>query len=62
VAPVDEDAWRKCGPQLASADTTFCLSDDDPTRLHAFPLVLALQSESSVRFVITLPARNHVVS
>ena len=29
-------------------------SDDDPTRLHVFPLAVAPQSESSVRFVITL--------
>jgi hypothetical protein len=50
-SPVD---MAECAPQLASAVTTFCLSDDDPSRLHVFPLVVDPQSASSVRFVITL--------
>ena len=51
LSPVD---MTECAPQLASAVTTFCLSADDPSRLHAFPLVMDPQSPSSVRFVITL--------
>jgi hypothetical protein len=51
LSPVDMEA---CAPLLASAVTTFCLRDDDPSRLHVFPLVVDPQSASSVRFVITL--------
>lgn len=49
-APVD---MSDCTPELANAVTTFCLSDDDPTRLHVFPIAAA-GSPGSVRFVITV--------
>lgn len=66
-SPVD---MTECAPELASAVTTFCLSADDPSRLHVFPLarppvfdppIVDPDATSSVRFVITLlgtPAAN----
>lgn len=50
-APVD---MSDCTPELANAVTTFCLSDDDPSRLHVFPIAADAGLSSSVRFVITV--------
>jgi predicted Zn-dependent protease len=50
-SPVD---MSECQPELANAVTTFCLSDDDPTRLHVFLIAADNESPGSVRFVITV--------
>lgn len=51
LSPVD---LSDCPPELASAVTTFCLSEDDPSRLHVFPIAADAESPGSVRFVITV--------
>ena len=43
-----------CPDVVSIAVTTFCLDDDDATRLKVFPLLSAGGSGSSVRFVITI--------
>jgi predicted Zn-dependent protease len=44
-----------CQPVVSSAVTTFCLSEEDPARLHTYPLLPPdADAASSVRFVITI--------
>ena len=50
-SPVDMSG---CPDVLSIAVTTFCLDDDDATRLEVFPLLPADGRQSSVRFVITI--------
>ena len=49
--PVDMSG---CPDVVSIAVTTFCLDDDDATRLAVFPLLPAGGSGSNVRFVITI--------
>jgi predicted Zn-dependent protease len=52
VVPVD---LTGCEPEISRAVTTFCLSDDDPTRLHVYPLAGAdAGAASSVRMIVTI--------
>jgi predicted Zn-dependent protease len=50
-APVD---MSQCEPVLSLAVTTFCLRDDDATRLATFPFLNTGLGESRVRIVVTV--------
>lgn len=50
VPPVD---FSGCEPQISRAVTTFCLRDDDATRLHVFP-VSGSAAPGSVRMIVSI--------